>query len=89
MAFGLLLALLTGLLTGPLAVEAQQPPRAPRLGVLVNADSPRVEAFRQGLREQGYIADATSSSTIATLLRGRPTAPMFLLANSCNSGSTS
>src|SRR6476661_10513357 len=55
MAFGLLLALLTGLLTGPLAVEAQQPPRAPRLGVLVNADSPRVEAFRQGLREQGYI----------------------------------
>jgi putative tryptophan/tyrosine transport system substrate-binding protein len=39
-------------LTGPLT--AQQLTRVPRIGVLVNADSPRVEAFRHGLREQGY-----------------------------------
>jgi len=42
-----------GLLAAP--VTAQQPTRVPRLGVLVNADSPRLEAFRHGLREQGYI----------------------------------
>jgi putative ABC transport system substrate-binding protein len=39
-------------LTGPLT--AQQLTRVPRIGVLVSADSPRVEAFRHGLREQGY-----------------------------------
>ncbi len=53
-AFGLLVALIAGVLTGPPAVDAQQPLRPPRLGVLVNADSSRVDAFRQGLREQGY-----------------------------------
>jgi putative ABC transport system substrate-binding protein len=40
-------------LTAPLI--AQQLTRVPRLGVLVNADSSRVEAFRHGLREHGYI----------------------------------
>jgi len=80
---------------GPLPAIAQQYKSPVRLGFLPLGSSSNpydmslVEAFRQGLREQGYIADATSSSTIATLLRGRPTAPMFLLANSCNSGSTS
>ena len=39
-------------LTAPLT--AQQPTHVPRLGVLVNADSPRLEAFRHGLREYGY-----------------------------------
>jgi len=51
-AFGFLMVLTVGLV---LVAEAQQQLRHPRLGVLVNADSPRLEAFRQGLREQGYI----------------------------------
>ena len=40
-------------------VEAQQPKKVPRLGYLAavsaSADAPRLEAFRQGLREFGYI----------------------------------
>ena len=46
------------LLTTPLAAEAQQPAKVPRIGWLsVNlAASPHVrEAFRQGLRDLGYI----------------------------------
>src|SRR5436853_5800861 len=39
--------------------EAQQPPRVPRIGymaaVSASADAPRLEAFRQGLRDRGYI----------------------------------
>ena len=40
-------------------VEAQQPKKTPRIGYLTNvsqfADSARYEAFRQGLRELGYV----------------------------------
>ena len=40
-------------------VEAQQPKKVPRIGILSNAvqfgDSGRYEAFRQGLRELGYV----------------------------------
>src|SRR4029078_13370371 len=40
--------------------EAQQPKKVPRIGYLVVASispapSPRIEAFRQGLRELGYV----------------------------------
>src|SRR5215813_5587425 len=39
--------------------EAQQPKKIPRIGYLTNvsqfADSARYEAFRQGLRELGYV----------------------------------
>lgn len=39
--------------------EAQQPKKIPRIGFLIasypSSASPRVEAFRQGLRELGYI----------------------------------
>src|SRR6266542_7138775 len=39
--------------------EAQQPKKAPRIGFLIgtslSAASARVEAFRQGLRELGYV----------------------------------
>src|SRR5215831_12459391 len=42
-----------------LSASAQQPPKIPRIGYLVNAslsaDSARYEAFRQGLRELGYV----------------------------------
>ncbi len=47
-----------GLLMAPLATQAQQPGKAPLIGVLMggsdSASSTRVEAFRQGLRELGY-----------------------------------
>jgi putative ABC transport system substrate-binding protein len=42
---------------GGVGVEAQQPKKVPRIGFLLQAapTSPQVEAFRQGLREFGYI----------------------------------
>jgi len=44
---------------GGVAVEAQQPTKIPRIGYLAgpsrSANSARIEAFRQGLRELGYI----------------------------------
>jgi putative ABC transport system substrate-binding protein len=48
-----------GLLATPLATEAQQPGKVPRIGVLYSGLSgapPAVlEGFRQGLRERGYV----------------------------------
>ena len=41
-----------------LSAEAQQPKKVPRIGYLTCAPlpaSPRIEAFRQGLRELGYM----------------------------------
>jgi putative ABC transport system substrate-binding protein len=53
------LALCSLLLTPCCAAEAQQPTKVPRIGYLSNASlsaqAGRVEAFRQGLRELGYI----------------------------------
>src|SRR5438552_17971169 len=46
------------LLAAPLAAEAQQPAKTPRIGFLVVdwAGGPRgTEAFRQGLRDLGYV----------------------------------
>jgi putative ABC transport system substrate-binding protein len=45
------------ILTAPLIAEAQQPARVPRLGILYprTLPDPSIEAFRQGLRELGYI----------------------------------
>jgi putative ABC transport system substrate-binding protein len=46
-------------LLAPLASEAQQAWNIPRIGILTNAapsqNSPTLEAFRQGLRELGYV----------------------------------
>jgi len=50
-----------GLLVAPLAAEGQQPAKVPRIGLLlggspsVGISSERIEAFRQGLRELGYV----------------------------------
>jgi putative ABC transport system substrate-binding protein len=54
-----LLTSLAGVLARPLAVEAQQVARVPRIGFLI-ASSPstiatRIEAFQQGLRELKYV----------------------------------
>jgi len=47
-----------GLLSAPLAAEAQQAAKVPRIGFLFYGSpgpSPELDAFRQGLRELGYI----------------------------------
>ncbi len=51
----LAIALIT--LVVPLAAEAQQPAKVPRIGILRSGSppDPLVEAFKQGLRELGYI----------------------------------
>src|SRR5262245_18478081 len=47
------------LVLGGAVALAQQPAKVPRIGVLAGSsasgESPRVEAFRQGLRELGYV----------------------------------
>ena len=54
-----------GTLAPPLAVEAQQAGKVARIGVLAAPSSAsfsaRVEAFRKGLREHGYIDTQTGS----------------------------
>ncbi len=56
---GLISALFLGLLAAPLPAEAQQAPKMPRIGFLnpipLSANWPRIEVFRQGLRELGYV----------------------------------
>ena len=56
--WGFLLSLLTLAICGAVA-EAQQPAGIPRIGILIAASasfySARVEAFRQRLRELGYV----------------------------------
>ncbi len=52
--------LILGLLAGPIATEAQQPGKVFRIGFM-NIVSPEdavthlFDAFKQGLREQGYV----------------------------------
>ena len=43
-----------GLLAAPLAAEAQQAARMPRVGALAAVDGPGLAGFRQGLRELGW-----------------------------------
>jgi putative ABC transport system substrate-binding protein len=51
--------LLIILLLGPVSAEAQQSKKVPRIGYLSvlspSSDSDRIEAFRQGLRDLGYV----------------------------------
>jgi putative ABC transport system substrate-binding protein len=41
------------------AAEAQNAPKRPRIGVLAQDQSPELDAFRQGLRELGYVEGQT------------------------------
>jgi putative ABC transport system substrate-binding protein len=54
-----LVVLALGVLAAPLAVDAQQTGKAPRIGVLAGATAAtyaaRFDSFRQGLRELGYV----------------------------------
>ena len=60
---GLAVVLAVGLAFSPLAAEAQQAGKVPRVGVLYPGGSAplslRMEAFRQGLRESGYVEGNT------------------------------
>jgi len=51
--------LVTVLLTNAPAAKAQQPAKIPRIGFLIgsspSANAARIEAFRQGQRELGYV----------------------------------
>ena len=56
---GLIVTLALGLFAGPLHAEAQQAGKVYRVGFLSfnsrSAESNRVEAFRQGIRDRGYV----------------------------------
>jgi ABC-type uncharacterized transport system substrate-binding protein len=60
-ALGLLVMLACGILMAPLVVAAQQAKQIPRIGILAPGTPPRssVEAFRQGLRDLGYVEGQT------------------------------
>jgi putative ABC transport system substrate-binding protein len=68
------LALCSTLFAVSFPAQAQQPKEVPRIGYLSAASlSPqaRIEAFRQGLRELGYVEGKTSSLS-GDLQRGNP-----------------
>jgi putative ABC transport system substrate-binding protein len=56
---GLLVTLALSLLVAPLAADAQPPAKVPRISLLIpgssSAFAPRIEAFRHGLRDLGYV----------------------------------
>jgi putative ABC transport system substrate-binding protein len=56
---GGIVTLILSLLTAPLTSKAQQAANVPRLGLLIPGSSaafaPRIEAFRHGLRDLGYV----------------------------------
>src|SRR5712691_3840191 len=56
---GGIVTLILSLLTAPLTSTAQQAAKVPRLGLLIpgssSAFAPRIEAFRYGLRDLGYV----------------------------------
>jgi len=65
-AFGYLVTLSSGLLTAPLAAELQQTVKGPGIGVLApgtptpgNLPLRVFDAFRQGLRDLGYVEGET------------------------------
>ena len=61
-AIGLIAIVALALLVAPLAAEAQQQGKVPRIGILTpasEASTPLWEAFRQGLRDLGYVEGKT------------------------------
>jgi putative ABC transport system substrate-binding protein len=56
-----IVTLALGLLWAPLAAHAQQPGKPPRIGLLRpgSPPDPYVDAFRQGLRDLGYVEQQT------------------------------
>src|SRR2546422_6418273 len=60
-AVGVIVMLTLGMLAAPLAAHAQPAGKIPRLGLLVPGTPPEplTEAFRQGLRDLGYVEGQT------------------------------
>jgi putative tryptophan/tyrosine transport system substrate-binding protein len=61
-AIGLIAIVALALLVAPLAAEAQQQGKVPRIGILTpasEASTPLWEAFRHGLRDLGYVEGKT------------------------------
>ena len=71
---GLIFLLVLGILAAPLAAHAQQPAKVYRIGILPPGPiSPRMtlwEAFRQGLRELGYVEGHNIALVIRSPERG-------------------
>ena len=77
---GLISTLALGLLSGPLPVEAQQTTKVPRIAYLSSnvARIPhRIEAFRQAMRDLGYVEGKNIVNRYRTQLMRR-------LIASCN-----
>jgi hypothetical protein len=78
-----LASLALAFLAAPLAAGAQQPPKIPRIGYLgaftPSAGAPLLEAFRQGLRELGYVEGQTISIDRAIPFTQVTPAPSFPL----------
>ena len=55
------LALCFMLLAPRFPVEAQQPTKIPRIGILANVPAPQIDALEQTLRDAGYWRAKTSS----------------------------
>ncbi len=51
----LIVILALGILLAPLAADAQQAAKVWRIGILANVPGPHWDAFRQGLRQLGYV----------------------------------
>jgi hypothetical protein len=72
-AVGCLVTLILSLLVAPLTVTAQRPVKIPRIGMLLGGSpdwtAPSLEAFRQHLRELGYVEGHTHCPGIS-LCRG-------------------
>ena len=58
-AVGCIITLTLSLLVAPRAAEAQPRGTVPRIGYIGDTPGPYVDAFRQGLRERGYIEGET------------------------------
>ena len=58
-AVGCIITLTLSLLVAPRAAEAQPRGTVPRIGYVGDTPGPYVDAFRQGLRERGYIEGET------------------------------
>jgi putative tryptophan/tyrosine transport system substrate-binding protein len=64
----MLLLIVVVTLAQGISAKAQQPKRIPRIGFMVGTSPSiipdRIEGFRQGLRELGYVEGKTLSSSI-------------------------
>ena len=83
----------TMLLAVSVSVDAQQPAKIPRIGYVrvvgtPSTPGPNVDAFRQGLRDLGYVEGKTSRLSFATL-RGIENVSQAWWPNSCNRKSMS